>query len=167
MAQRRSRGWVQVGILFFSAMSYPAAGQGKPVPGPQVQTRLALAAGKVLREGLHAKLPPHISTLLGTSRELECPVMQGIFRTGKLVQGFDVSLENKNDIVLFVVDEGLNDQALYLTSAQGRLRKMVSVRDGVGQVSKITDKDRKAFEKEKEFWLSRLVPASAPKSAPK
>jgi hypothetical protein len=89
--------------------------------------------------------------------------MQGIVRTGKIVQGFDVSLAKKSDLVLFVVDEGLNNQALYLTSAQGRLRKMVSVKDGVGQVSRITDKDRKAFEKEKDFWLSRLAPVNAPK----
>jgi hypothetical protein len=89
--------------------------------------------------------------------------MQGVLRTGKIVQGFDVSLENKNDIILFVVDESLNDQTLYLTSTQGRLRKMVSVKAGVGQVSKITDSDRKAFEKEKEFWLTRLAPSATTK----
>ena len=80
-----------------------------------------------------------------------------------MVQGFDVSVEDKKDIVLFVVDEGANNQILYLTSAQGRLRKMVSVTSGVGSVAKITDEDKTAFEKEKEFWLGRLAPPKASK----
>src|SRR5437016_14490792 len=48
------------------------------------------------------KLPPHLSTLLGLSQEQECPVRQGVVRTGKVVQGFDVSTSNKNDVVLFI-----------------------------------------------------------------
>jgi hypothetical protein len=122
---------------------------------------MGLAVDKTLREGQHATLPPHISTLLGISQETGCPVMQSAARTGKLVQGFDVSLKNKNDIVLFAVDEAVNDQSLYLTSRDGRLRKVVSVKAGVGEVPPITDDDRKAFEKEKQFWLDRLVPVSA------
>lgn len=84
-------------------------------------------------------------------------------RTGKMVQGFDVSVEDKKDIILFVVDEAAKNQTLYLTSAQGRLRKMVSVTNGVGSVAKITDEDKKAFEKEKEFWLGRLAPPKTSK----
>ncbi len=80
-----------------------------------------------------------------------------------MVQGFDVSVDDENDIVLFVVDEAANDQTLYLTSAQGKLRKVVSVKNGVGSVSKITDENKKAFEKEKEFWLGRLAPPPAAK----
>jgi hypothetical protein len=123
------------------------------------QKRLALAVEKVFREGLHAKLPPHLSILLGvSSNEKECPVMQNVVRTGKGVQGIDVPTAHKNDVVLFVVDEDANDQTLYLTSAEGRLRKVVSVKAGVGGVARITDKDKKAFEKEKQFWLDRLAP---------
>lgn len=72
-------------------------------------------------------------------------------------------MANKNDIVLFVVDEKANDQTLYLTSPEGTLRKVVSVEAGVGMVRRITDKDKKAFEKEKQFWLDRLAPARASK----
>lgn len=85
--------------------------------------------------------------------------MQGVERSGSSVQGIDVSIADKNDVVLFVVDETANDQTLYLTSAQGVLRKVVSVHAGVGAVSRITEKDRKAFAKEKQFWVDRLVPA--------
>jgi hypothetical protein len=123
---------------------------------------MARAVGKTLQEGLHAKLPPHLSTLLGLSQEEECQVMQGVVRTGKVVQGFDVSTANKNDVVLFVVNETTNVQTLYLTSKEGVLRKVVTVDEGVGQVQKITGQDRKAFEKQKQFWLDRLAPVGAP-----
>jgi hypothetical protein len=88
--------------------------------------------------------------------------MQGVVRTGKVVQGFDVSKANKNDVVLFVANEATNDQTLYLTSKEGVLRKVVTVKEGVGQAQKITGEDRKAFEKEKQFWLDRLAPVGAP-----
>src|SRR5882762_2710995 len=91
-------------------------------------------------------------------RKKSDPVMQGVVRTGQVVQGFDVSMANKNDVVLFVVNETTNDQTLYLTSAEGTLRRMVSVEAGVGKVRRITNQDRKAFEKEKQFWLDRLSP---------
>jgi hypothetical protein len=124
---------------------------------------MALAADKTFREGVHAKLPPHLSTLLGISQETECLVMQNVARTGEAVQGFDVSTTNQNDIVLFVVNEAANDQTLYLTSPEGTLRRVVSVKTGVGDVVRITDKDKKAFAKEKQFWLDRLAPVSASK----
>ena len=150
-------------VILLSAVSLPATGQAKHVPQPQAHHALAEAAEWVLREGLDATLPPHLSTLLGLTQESEFPVKQRVLRAGRMVQGFDVSVANKNDIVLFVVDEGANNQTLYLTSAQGRLRKMVSVTNGVGSVAKITDEDKKAFEKEKEFWLGRLAPPKASK----
>jgi len=89
--------------------------------------------------------------------------MQGVVRTGTMVQGFDVSIANKNDIVIFVVDETANDQTLYLTSPEGKLRKVVLVTAGEGVVPRITDKDKKAFAKEKQFWLDRLAPVRASK----
>lgn len=88
--------------------------------------------------------------------------MQGVVRTGKVVQGFDVSTANNNDVVIFVVNETTNDQTLYLTSKEGVLRKVVKVEAGVGRVQKITGIDRKSFEKEKVFWLDRLAPVGAP-----
>lgn len=88
--------------------------------------------------------------------------MQGVVRTGKVVQGLDVSTANKNDVVLFVVNETTNDQTFYLTSKDGVLRKVVTVEDGIGRVKNITGEDRKAFEKQKQFWLDQLAPAGAP-----
>jgi hypothetical protein len=89
--------------------------------------------------------------------------MQSVVRTEKVVQGFDVSMATRNDVVLFVVNETSNDQTLYLTSREGTLRRVVSVKDGVGGVRRITGEDRKAFAKEKRFWLDRLDPVGASK----
>ena len=121
------------------------------------------AADRTLREGLNAQLPPHLSTLLGLSDEKESPVKQGVMRTGGIVQGFDVSVKNGNDVVLFVVNEATKDQTLYLTSRQGTLRKVVSVKEGAGTVVTVSAEGRKAFEREKQFWLDRLAPAGPSK----
>jgi hypothetical protein len=146
-------------ILILAVAILPAAaGQAQHSPHPAAQSRFAQAADVTVREGLHATLPPHISTLLGLSKEEEFPVQQGVVRKGNLVQGFDVSVADRNDIVLFVVDEAANNQALFLTSPEGVLRKVVSVKAGVGNVVRITDKEREAFKKEKQFWVDRLVP---------
>jgi len=162
--RRRSNGLGLIVVLILSAAILPAAaGQGQHSSRSHAQGRFARAADKTFREGLQAKLPPHLSTLLGLSAEEDCPVMQGVVRTGNVVQGFDVSVRNKNDIVLFVVDESANDQTLYLTSPAGTLRKLVSVKAGEGDVARITDKDRKAFEKEKRFWVDRLAPVGTSK----
>jgi hypothetical protein len=89
--------------------------------------------------------------------------MQGVIRSEKVVRGFEVSMANRNDVVLFVVNETANDQVLYLTSRDGALRKVVSVKGGIGEVVQIRSEDRKAFEKEKQFWLDRLAPVETSK----
>jgi hypothetical protein len=154
-----------VAVVFLSTvvMSVSATqAQVQPLPSPQARKRMIRAVDKTLHDGRHAKLPPHLSTLLGLSQEQECLVMQGLVRTGEVLQGFDVSTANKNDVVLFVVNEKTNDQTLYLTSKEGALRKVVTVEEGVGRVQKVTGEDRKVFEKEKQFWLDRLAPVGAP-----
>jgi hypothetical protein len=152
-----------VAVVFILPAVIFVSAQSQPSPSPQAQKRMVRAVDRTLREGLHAQLPPHLSTLLGISEEKECPVMQSLVRTAKLVQGFDVSMANRNDVVLFVVNETTNDQTLYLTSREGTLQKVVSVKEGVGLVRRITNEDRKAFEKEKQFWLDRLDPVGASK----
>jgi hypothetical protein len=160
---RASRVVLVVALVFMTAMlALDARAQPDASPSAQTRKRMAQAVDKTVQGGVAAKLPPHLSTLLGLSKEEECPVLQGVVRTGKRVRGLDVSTANKNDVVLFVVDETSNDQVLYLTSKEGALRKVVTVEKGEGRVQKITDEDRKAFEKEKQFWLDRLAPVAKP-----
>ncbi len=149
-------------LMLVAAMLPAAAGQAQKASGAHAQGKLARAADVTFEKGFHSKLPPHISTLLGLSKEKECAVMQGVVRTGAMVQGFDVSVANKKDIVIFVVgDTASNDQDLYLTSPDGTLRKVVSVKAGVGRAVRITDQERKSFNKEKQFWIDRLAPPGA------
>jgi len=150
-------------VLLLAAILPAAFGQAQPTPVFHGPRKFELAADTTFRGTVHATLPPHISTLLGLSKEEECAVKQSVARTGKLVQGLDVSVTNKDDIVLFVVDETANEQHLYLTSPSGTLRKVVLVKAGVGAVVRITDEDRSAFQKEKQFWVDRLVPSGAAK----
>jgi hypothetical protein len=144
-------------------MYLPAVGQVRNALPSHALGSFAQAADATFRKGVHAKLPPHISTLLGLSKEQECPVMQGVLRNGNLVQGIDVSATKKNDVVLFTVDESASEQTLYLTSPQGTLRKVVSVKAGVGDVVPITDSYQSAFKKEKQFWIDRLAPSGPAK----
>jgi hypothetical protein len=150
-------------LVMLLGVSLEATAQGRPAPGSQAQARMARAVDGIFRQGVHAQLPPHTSTLLGLSVEKECPVMQSVVRTGKRVQGFDVSTANKNDVVIFVVDEASNDQTLYLTSANGRLRRVVAIEKGVGRVRPVSAQDRKGFAEQRQFWLDRLAPVRASK----
>ena len=152
---------LQVPLVAVAMVS--AEGQARSPHFSAVPDRIAQAADTIVRQGFDARLPPHVSTLLGISDEQESPVKQGVVRTGTVVQGLDVSVLNKDDIVLFVVNEGANDQSLYLTSPLGKLRKVVQVKAGVGTVVPITDEEQNAFRKEKQFWIDRLVPAGASK----
>jgi hypothetical protein len=155
--------------VLLTTLPLPAvADQAQHLTHRPIQSRLAQAADITSGKGFSAKLPPHISTLLRLSNEQECPVKQSVTRSGSVIQGLDVSVANKNDIILFVVDESANDQTLYLTSPDGTLRRVVQVKGGVGNEIRVTDKERKAFQQEKQFWVDRLVPAGkAPSNPPK
>jgi hypothetical protein len=150
-------------VFILPAVMLVSAGQAQPSPHPHAQKRMVRAVDRTVQEGLDAQLPPHISTLLRISEEKECLVKQAVVRTENVVQGFDVSTANRNDVVIFVVDETTNDQTLYLTSPEGTLRRVVKVKSGEGAERRITDQEKKAFEKEKQFWLDRLAPVPAPK----
>lgn len=141
--------------------SYAAvAAKRKPLPRAG---ELAAAANVTVQRGLKADLPPHIATLLGLSREEKCPVLQGVLRSGGRVQGIEVSEKNHDDLVLFVVNEASGDQTYYLTSPAGALRKMLSVKQGVGQLVDPSKDELDAFEKEKKSWTDQLSTETAAK----
>lgn len=154
---------VLIVALILGGRAFEAAAQEQPSTNQHVQARMTRAVDTTFQNGIHAHLPPHISTLLGLSMEQECPVVQSVVRTGKTVQGFDVSTANKNDVVIFVVDETSNDQTLYLSSANGRLRRVVGIQGGVGKARPVSEHERKAFAEQRQFWLDRLAPAGASK----
>jgi hypothetical protein len=154
---------VQVVAFLLLGTTFLAAGQA-PSAGSGTRNRIVRAADTVLTAGLQAKIPPHVSAMLGISPDRnECPVSQRFERNGKVVRGFNVSLADKNNIVLFVTDEAANEQTYYLTSSQGQLRKVVAVREGTGHDLRVTSKEKAAFHNELQYWLDRIVPRSTSK----
>ena len=143
--------------FIWGGLNLEVAAQEQPSTNKHVQARMTRAVNTTFEKGIHAHLPPHISTLLGLSMEKESPVMQSVVRTGQTVQGFEVSTANKNDVVIFVVDEASKDQSLYLSSPNGRLRRVVTIEKGVGRVRPVSERDRKSFAEQRQFWLDRLA----------
>ena len=158
-----SSSMVRVVAFLLTVATFLAAGQASSTSGSGTRARLARAADTVLTAGLQAKIPPHVSDMLGISHDKsECPVSQRFERNGKVVRGFDVSRADKSNIVLFVADEATNEQIFYLTSG-GTLRRVLAVREGTGHVLPVTAKEKAAFEKELQFWLDRIVPSKTSK----
>jgi len=155
---------VRVVTFLLMVATFFAAGQAPSTSGSGTRDRIARAADTVLTAGLQAKIPPHVSDMLGISLDRnECPVSQRFERNGKVVRGFNVSLADKNNIVLFVTDEAANEQTYYLTSSEGELRRVVAVRGGTGHDLRVTSKEKAAFRKELQYWLDRIVPRSTSK----
>ena len=156
---RSSSGLVRVVAFLLALVTGLTAGQTKSAPGFAAEERIARAADIVLVTGFQAKIPPHVSEMLGISADQkECLVSQRFERNGKVVRGFNVSTADKDNIVLFVTDEGANEQTYYLTSGRGGLRRVVAVKRGTGNVLRVTDKEKAAFNRELQFWLDRIVP---------
>jgi hypothetical protein len=152
-------------LLAFTA--FPASAQqvknaGKP---------FARLADRVLHgEGHDSHLPPNISHELGlTSKVGGVRVKQIAFPLNqKEVIGFNVSLQNHRDIVIFWISD--KAWTYYLTSPEGVLRKTVHFeKSSAGsaefypqKISSSLARDR--FKKEKQCWLDvaetlRLAPA--------
>jgi hypothetical protein len=163
-ARRFSSSLVRVVAFLLTVATVLTAGQAPSTSGSATRDRMARAADTVLTAGLQAKIPPHVSDMLGISPDRnECPVSQRFERNGKVVRGFNVSLADKNNIVLFVTDEAANEQTYYLTSFRGELRKVVAVREGTGHELRVASKEKAAFQKELQYWLDRIVPRSKSK----
>jgi hypothetical protein len=155
---------VCVVAFLLTVATFLAAGQAPTTSGSGNRDRIARAADTVLTAGLRAKIPPHVSDMLGVSSDQkECEVSQRFERNGKQVRGFDVSRADKSNIVLFVVDEATDEQTFYLTSGRGTLRRVLAVREGTGRILPVTAKEKAAFEKELQYWLDRIVPRSKSK----
>jgi hypothetical protein len=122
-----------------------------------VNKRLAAAIDRTVAEGHDAVLPPHVSHLLGISpQEHEVPIKQFV-EMGEPIHGFEVSTAEHNNVVIFVESRAQKETTFYLTSRRGLLRKVLSVREGVGYDRSPTKDDKEAFEKEKQRWMDRLA----------
>ena len=144
-------------LTSFGARLSHASEPAQHKPAAHLRPELAAVVQTTVEKGLHQELPPHISTLLGLTKEQRCAVLQGVLRSGNKIQGIDVSEENHQDIVLFVVDTATNDQTFYLTSPSGALRRVLVVKQGVGDVVRPAKTDVEAFQNEKKMWEEHLA----------
>lgn len=136
----------------------PLAAQSQKPAAPKTKTRLAQAIDLTIKNGHDAILPPHVSNLLGISpEEHETRVKQAV-EMGESIRGLDVSTDEHNDVVVFVENRLTKETTFYLTSRRGLLRRVLSVREGVGYPRRPTKDDQDLFRKEKQYWLDRLVP---------
>ena len=155
---------MRVLTFFLMGVTLVASGQKAPAARAGDRGRIARAADTVEKSGVKAIIPPHVSDMLGiASGGKECPVAQRFERNGNLVRGFNVSTTDKNDIVIFVTDEGTKENTYYLTSPLGKLRRVLAVKEGTGNLQRPAAKEKAAFEKELRFWLDRIVPARTSK----
>ena len=142
--------------LLFGAASLGALSQSKPAS--KSNPRLGEAVEQTLAHGHDAVLPPHISHLLGISPdEKEVPVKQFV-QLGEPVRGFEVSTEEHNNIVIFLESRAGKNSTFYLLSRRGILRKVLSVKEGVGYDRAPTAADKKDFAEQAQYWLDHLAP---------
>lgn len=132
--------------------------QSSKTAAPKTNPRLAKAIDLTLEKGHDVVLPPHISDLLGISRDKQGVAMKQAVEMGEPVRGFEVSSDNHKNVVLFVDSPAQKEATYYLTSKSGVLRRVLEVREGVGNPRLSTKEDKVAFATEKKFWIDRLVP---------
>lgn len=152
-------------ILFFGT----AFAQDHVRTGGSTKQRLTRATDKVLQDGLDAYIPPNVSALLGiTPNPQQTAVKQRLTQNKSKLSAFNVSIENPQNIVIFVNTRNAATgadalQTYYLTSPQGALRKVLAVEQpsGTPQARSGTEEDKAAFARELQAWLDRLEPPAA------
>ena len=150
-------------VFILGSVAFCSAHAQKTSP-PSAGRRFALAVNKTLEQGHDAFLPPHISHLLGISPdEQKVPVKQ-VVEMGETIRGFEVSAEKHDDIVIFVENRLQAETTFYLLSATGTVRRVLSIKAGVGYGRAPTAADRTALAAEKQYWLDRLVPLNPPQN---
>ena len=127
---------------------------------------------QALSGGYQAKLPPHVSVVLGlTSKGESVPVRQLLSRGADKVRTFNVSVANHRDVVLFVVDERAQSTVAYLIAPGGKLRKAVAYQIGGDPHELTASEARPGLAREIRHWSdyaagSKAAPAPSPASAP-
>ena len=132
------------GLLGLLVLMLPALGAGE---------RFSALAARALDSGQNAKLPPHLSLVLGLGAGDESPpVKQIATRVGHEVRSFNVCTTNHRNLVIFVYDEDQRLTVAYLLSVAGTLRKAVSYVSGGPPKTLSLSKARPGFERELQFW---------------
>ena len=108
---------------------------------------------KALTGGFEAKLPPHISMVLGLAKsDQSLAVRQLAGRAEQKVHTFNVSVAHTHDVVLFLVDERDQSTVAYLIGHGGKLRKAVSYPSGGEPRELSATEARPGLAREIRYW---------------
>ena len=145
----------KIGTLGFLAALLVALGAlGADASAAHLLHGLVAAA---VRSGQDAKLPPHLSVLLGvSSTESSTPVRQLGFKNGDDIKTLNVCAADHRNVVLMSV--GANNRArAYLMSPDGVLRKAITYEiGGVPRELRIADA-KVEFLQERALWFERAA----------
>ena len=139
---------------FLAALLLALLALGAEAPAAHLLNGLVAAA---VSSGQDAKLPPHLSVLLGISAtETSTPVRQLGFKNGDDIKTLNVCAADHHNIVLMSV--GSNNRAnAYLMSADGVLRKAITYEVG-GATRELRISDGKGdFLRERTLWFERAA----------
>ena len=125
------------------------------------RTPLSTIIDRALDDGTDAILPAPLSRTLGVSRkDRPMPARQLLFRSGHTVHAFNVDPEHRHEIVLYVIDEETKRTTGYLMTPAGRLRKIVTYREGEEPVTVPRAHAGVEFSAERDAWTERPSPSS-------
>jgi hypothetical protein len=153
--QRGTVPWV-LALCLLALATFPAySQQAKKAPKPFASTidRVLGSSGK------DAQMPPTLSNLLGLTAVRETVAVKQLAAkiNGTDMIGFNVSLKNHGDIVIFRETPTL--RTYFLTSPGGALRKVIESRkpaSGAGdfETTELRPSDlQERFDKEKQCWM--------------
>jgi hypothetical protein len=118
----------------------------------------------VVKDGLDARLPAHLSVILGVAPvERATAVKQAVIRDGHTVHTFNVCVANHGDLVILTHDDQSRATKAYLVSAAGELRKAVSYQPGAPANERTQPAAGSDFSGELKFWTEYQRHPAEPK----
>jgi hypothetical protein len=130
-------------------------------PVASARTPLSDVIDHALHDGAVATLPGPLSKALGVSRkDRPMPARQLLVRSGHAVHAFNVDPMHRHEIVLFVFDEQVKRTTGFLMTPAGRLRKVVTYREGEIPVTVPRAHADVEFSAERDAWTQDPDPIS-------
>ncbi len=122
-------------------------------------------ATRALSEGPTAQLPPHLTAVLGLSRDSDgLAVRQLVSRDGFTVRTFNVGARAPHRIVVMVADEAARLTVAYLVTPHGHLHRALQYHAGEAPQELSAAAAQPGFAAEVRFW-SGVAAAGAPAAA--
>jgi hypothetical protein len=148
-------------LLLAAAMGAIAATPAAPAAAAPASVEAGHGVGALIAEvgriGQKATLPPHLVDVLGLGTHFGgLAVRQLSTRHGSEVRAFNVSVENRRDIVIFNYDEATKVSLVFLLTPTAKLRRAVTFLAGGESRALAAPEARRRFATELDYWLAIL-----------